>query len=248
MFWWKSVNFSILRIKIFPLNSWVFLPTCSRRNLLVSCSKFFFLLSMNRPGNILFNWICTGINILKAGNNSSPVLGPGGSRALTHPQDILDTFQRSHHHHQVPCLWAVAGWCQKGPESKIRPQFADISPLSKWNASWKIKHKTLGKAWKIKGSELPTREHHRWQGYKAPSSALSTVKTKGFPPSSKSVSKDSLRMLCPDSLQSPELQTLQSGHPKGTRDKELFGPPTAAWRSALSRAQGKDILLLFLSC
>ena len=100
----------------------------------------------------------------------------------------------------------------------------------------------------MQGSELPTREHCRWQGYKAPSPALSTVKTKGFPPSSKSVSKDSLRMLCPDSLQSPELQTLQSGHPKGTRDKELFGPPTAAWRSALSRAQGKDILLLFLSC
>ena len=100
----------------------------------------------------------------------------------------------------------------------------------------------------MKGSELPTRGHCRWQGYKAPSSALSTVKTKDFPPSSKSVSKDSLRMLCPDGLQSPELQTLQSGHPKGTRDKELFGPPTAACRSALSRAQGKDILLLSLSC
>ena len=55
-------------------------------------------------------------------------------------------------------------------------------------------------------------------------------------------------MLCPDGLQSPELQTLQSGHPKGTREKELFGPPTAACRSALSRAQGKDILLLSLSC
>ena len=32
--------------------------------------------------------------------------------------------------------------------------------------------------------------------------------------------------MCPDGLQSPELKTLQSGHPKGTREKELFGPPT----------------------
>ena len=56
-----------------------------------------------------------------------------------------------------------------------------LKPFSKWNPSWKINHKALGKAWKMQGSELPTREYCRWQGYKALSSALSTVKTKFLP-------------------------------------------------------------------
>ena len=117
MFWWKLVNFSILRIKIFPLNSWVFLPLVQEEICRFHVLIFFFLLYMNRPGNIFFfSLICTGINILKAGSNSSPGLGPGGGCALTHPQDILDIFQRSQHHHQVPCLWAIAGWRQKGPK------------------------------------------------------------------------------------------------------------------------------------
>ena len=125
-----------------------------------------------------------------------------------------------------------------------------LKPFSKWNPSWKINHKALGKAWKMQGSELPTREYCRWQGYKALSSVLSWKQEwkQRVSPNSKSGSKDSLRMLCPDGLQSPELQTLQSGRPKGTQEKELFGPPIAVWRSTLSRAQGKDILLLFLSC
>ena len=92
-----------------------------------------------------------------------------------------------------------------------------LKPLSKWNPSWKIKHQTLGKV--PQGSELPTREHCRWQGYKAPSSALSTVKTKGFPPSSKSVSKDSLRMLCPDGLQAQNCKLSKVGIPKEPEKK-----------------------------
>ena len=78
---------------------------------------------------------------------------------------------------------------------------------------------TLGKAQKMQGSELPTREHCHWQGYKAPSSALSTVKTKGFPPSNKSLSKDSLRMLCPDGLQAQNCKLSKVGIPKEPEKK-----------------------------
>ena len=65
MFWWKSINFSILRIKIFPLNSWIFLPLVQEEICRFHVLIFFFLLSMNRPENIFFSLICTGTNILQ---------------------------------------------------------------------------------------------------------------------------------------------------------------------------------------
>ena len=63
------------------------------------------------------------------------------------------------------------------------------------------------------------------------------VKKKGFPPDSKSVSRGSLRMLCPGCLQSPELQTLPSGHfPKEPKKKtfSLLQLPGEAYHSGFN--------------